>query len=192
MGRVCMAAKNKEHGRIITETKRLIIREMVQSDFDALCKILCDEEVMRAAYEKAFSVEEAQAWMNRQFKRYAECGFGLWAVVLKETNEMIGQCGLTMQGWREKELLEIGYLFQKAYWHNGYATEAAIACKEYAFSVLNANSVYSIIRNTHTASQNVASRNGMKMIDQFTKNFRCTDMNFFLYCAEKVNGKEAE
>lgn len=71
MGRVCMAAKNKEHGRIITETKRLIIREMVQSDFDALCKILCDEEVMRAAYEKAFSVEEAQAWMNRQFKRYA-------------------------------------------------------------------------------------------------------------------------
>lgn len=182
-----MTVKNIECGKIITETERLIIREMVQSDLDALCKILCDEEVMRAAYESAFSVEEAQNWMNRHFKRYAEYGFGLWAVELKETNEMIGQCGLTMQSWREKELLEIGYLFQKAYWHKGYATEAAIACKEYAFSVLNASSVYSIIRDTHIASQNVAVRNGMKIIDKFTKNFRYVDMDFSLYCAEKIN-----
>lgn len=138
--------------KIITETERLILRELTPSDFDALCEILCDEEVMRAAYETAFCPEEARAWMNRQFKRYAEHGFGLWAVVLKETNRMIGQCGLTMQGWREKELLEIGYLFQKAYWRHGYAAEAAIACKEYAFSVLHASEVYSIIRDTHAAS----------------------------------------
>ena len=182
-----MSVQNTERGRIITETERLIIREMVQSDLGALCKILCDEEVMRAAYESAFSVEEAQNWMNRHFKRYEEYGFGLWAVVLKETNEMIGQCGLTMQSWRERELLEIGYLFQKAYWHKGYASEAAIACKEYAFSVLNASSVYSIIRDTHIASQNIAVRNGMKIVDKFTKNFRYVDMNFFLYCAEKIN-----
>lgn len=182
-----MSVQNTERGRIITETERLIIREMVQSDLGALCKILCDEEVMRAAYESAFSVEEAQNWMNRHFKRYEEYGFGLWAVVLKETNEMIGQCGLTMQSWREKEILEIGYLFQKAYWHKGYATEAAIACKEYAFSALNASSVYSIIKDTHIASQNVAVRNGMKIVDKFTKNFRYVDMDFFLYCAEKIN-----
>ncbi len=48
--------------------------------------------------------------------------FGLWAVVLKETNEMIGQCGLTMQPWKESEVLEIGYLFERLYWHRGYAT----------------------------------------------------------------------
>ena len=180
-----MAVKNAEHGRIITETERLIIREMVQSDLGALCKILCDEEVMRAAYESAFSVEEAQNWMSRNFTRYTEHGFGLWAVALKETNEMIGQCGLTMQSWREKELLEIGYLFQKAYWNKGYATEAAIACKEYAFSVLNASSVYSMIRDTHIASQNVAVRNGMRVVDKCTKNFRHVDMNFLLYCVEK-------
>ena len=76
-----MAVQNTERGKIIAETERLIIREMVQSDFGALCKILCDEEVMREAYESAFSVEEAQNWMNRHFKRYE----GLWAVVLKET-----------------------------------------------------------------------------------------------------------
>ena len=182
-----MAVQNAERGRIIAETERLIIREMIQSDLGALCKILCDEEVMRVAYESAFSVEEAQNWMNRHFKRYEEYGFGLWAIVLKETNEMIGQCGLTIQSWRENEILEIGYLFQKAYWHKGYATEAAIACKEYAFSVLNASSVYSMIRDTHIASQNVAVRNGMKVVDKFTKNFRYVDMDFFLYCAEKIN-----
>ncbi|MGG1550303.1 GNAT family N-acetyltransferase [Paenibacillus ferrarius] len=168
------------------ETKRLIIREMVQSDYDALCGILCDEEVMRAAYESAFNLEEAQNWLNRHLKRYEEYGFGLWAVVLKETNEMIGQCGLTMQGWREKEILEIGFLFQKAYWHKGYATEAAIACKEYAFSVLNANRVYSIIRDTNIAAQKVATRNGMNIIDKDSKNFRNIDMEFFLYSVERT------
>ena len=168
------------------ETKRLIIREMVQSDYDALCGILCDEEVMRAAYESAFNLEEAQNWLNRHLKRYEEYGFGLWAVALKETNEMIGQCGLTMQGWREKEILEIGFLFQKAYWHKGYATEAAIACKEYAFSVLNANRVYSIIRDRNIAAQKVAVRNGMTIIDKDTKNFRNIDMEFFLYSVERT------
>ncbi|MNO19735.1 Acetyltransferase (GNAT) family protein [compost metagenome] len=141
---------------------------------------------MRVAYETAFNLEEAQNWLNRQLKRYEEYGFGLWAVVLKETNEMIGQCGLTMQGWRDKEILEIGFLFQKAHWHKGYATEAAIACKEYAFSVLNANRVYSIIRDTNTASQKVAVRNGMSIIDQDTKNFRNVDMECYLYSVERI------
>ena len=181
-----MTVKFSENKNKLIETERLIIREMVQSDFDALCKILCDEEVMRTAYGSAFSPEEAQNWLNRQLKRYAEYGFGLWAVVLKETNEMIGQCGLTLQGWRDKEMLEIGYLFQKAYWHRGYAAEAAIACREYAFTVLDADSVCSMIRDTHIASQNVAVRNGMKIIDKAAKNFRNTEMNFFLYSAERT------
>lgn len=99
---------------------------------------------------------------------------------------MIGQCGLTLQPWKGKELLEIGYLFQKAYWHKGYATEAAIAYREYAFTVLNADSVCSMIRDTHIASQNVAVRNGMKIIDKTTKNFRNTEMEFFLYSVDRA------
>ncbi|WP_322922263.1 GNAT family N-acetyltransferase [Paenibacillus campi] len=168
------------------ETKRLMIREMMQSDYEALCKILCDEEVMHIGYGSAFNLEEAQNWLHRHFKRYKECGFGFWAVVLKETDEMIGQCGLTMQNWKGKEILEIGYSFQKAHWHKGYATESAIACKEYAFSVLDANQVYSIIRDTNIASQKVAIGNGMKIIDKDTRNFRNIDMELFLYCVERT------
>ena len=105
---------------------------------------------------------------------------------LKETNKMIGKCCLTLQGRRDPEGLEIGYLFQKAYWHRGYAAEAAIACREYAFTVLDAASVCSMSRDTHIASQNVAVRNGMKIIDKAAKNFRNTEMNFFLYSAERT------
>ena len=85
------------------------------------------------AYEGAFSYSEVQEWLDRQIRRYQKWGFGLWAVILKETGGMIGQCGLTMQPWKEEEVLEIGYLFNRRFWHKGYAVEAARACKQYAF-----------------------------------------------------------
>lgn len=169
---------------MILETERLTLREMRQSDYSALCKILQNEEVM-VAYEGAFTDEEVQQWLDRQLKRYQEDGFGLWAVILKETNEMIGQCGLTMQDCEEKQILEIGYLLQKAYWHQGYASEAAIACKEYAFEKLNAEEVFSMIRDTNIASQNVAIRNGMTLVDQFMKHYRGVDMPHLLYSVKR-------
>lgn len=167
---------------MILETERLYLREMGQSDFDPLCKILQDEETM-AAYEGAFSDSEAQEWLDRQIFRYQQWGFGLWAVILKQTNEMIGQCGLTMQPWKDKEVLEIGYLFERSYWHKGYAIEAAMACKKYAFEILEADEVCSIIRDTNIASQNVAVRNGMTIVDTWTKHYRGVDMPHFRYVA---------
>lgn len=106
---------------MIFETDRLYLREMEQTDFSSLCEILQDKEVMYA-YEHAFTNYEVQEWLNRQIKRYEDYGFGLWAVILKDTNEMIGQCGLTMQDCDGNQVLEIGYLLKKKYWHNGYAT----------------------------------------------------------------------
>lgn len=167
---------------MILETERLYLREMNQADFNSLCKILQDEETMYA-YEGAFSDTEVQEWLDRQICRYQTWSFGLWAVVLKETNEMIGQCGLTMQPWKEEEVLEIGYLFERQYWHNGYATEAAIACKKYAFEILKAEEVCSIIRDTNTASQKVAVRNGMTRTDSWTKHYKGMDMPHDRYVA---------
>ncbi len=167
---------------MLLETDRLQLRELTQSDYPALCRILQDEEVMYA-YEGAFSGEEVQDWLDRQLARYRRYGFGLWAVLLKETGEVIGQCGLTMQQWKEEEVLEVGYLFQRAHWHNGYATEAARACKTYAFDMLGAEEVCSIIRDTNTASQNVAVRNGMEKKDSWTKHYRGIDMPHFRYIA---------
>ena len=165
---------------MILETERLYLREMEQSDFCSLCKILQDEDVMYA-YEGTFSDDEVQEWLDRQIARYQKWNFGLWAVILKETDEMIGQCGLTMQPWKDTEVLEIGYLFERLYWHQGYATEAARSCKKYAFEVLKASEVCSIIRDTNLASQNVAIRNGMTKMDAWTKHYRGVDMPHYRY-----------
>lgn len=165
---------------MIIETERLILREMTSDDYDALCKIMQDEKTMYA-YEGAFKDEEVHEWLARQFKRYEKYGFGLWAVILKENNQMIGQCGITMQMWKDEEVMEIGYLFNRHYWHNGYAIEAARACKKYAFEVLKADEICSIIRDTNIASQNVAKRNGMQVADTWIKHYRGVDMPHFRY-----------
>lgn len=166
--------------KIILETERLVLREMRAEDEFALRLMLQDPEVMYA-YNGAFTDEETRGWLNNQFARYAEYGFGLWAVVLKENGQMIGQCGITWQNWKDERVLEIGYLFQKAYWHHGYAAEAARACRAYAFDALDAECVHSIIRETNAASRNVAERNGMKVVDQWVKHYRGEDMPHVLY-----------
>jgi RimJ/RimL family protein N-acetyltransferase len=170
---------------LILETARLNLREIQQTDYSDLAEILQDDETM-LAYEGAFTNEEVQQWLDRQRERYTDDGFGLWAVILKETNKMIGQCGLSMQDANGKQVLEIGYLLNRAYWHKGYASEAAIACKEYAFTKLNADEVFSIIRDTNTASQNVALRNGMVIVEHFVKHYRGVDMPHYLFSVKRV------
>lgn len=170
---------------MILETKRLYLREMDQGDFGDLCEILQDSGTMRA-YEGAFSDGEVQEWLDRQISRYRMWNFGLWAAVLKDTDKMIGQCGLTMQPWKDGEVLEIGYLFNRQYWHMGYATEAARECKRYAFEVLGADEVCSIIRDTNTASQRVAIRNGMTVKDSFVKHYRGVDMPHYRYAVHNL------
>lgn len=166
------------------ETKRLYLRELQPSDREALSKILQDEQTMYA-YEGAFSDTEVQAWLDKQLKNYQRNGFGLWAAVLKETGEMIGQCGLTWQELTGEQVLEIGYLFQRAFWHKGYASEAAMACKNYAFEMLQADEVFSIIRDTNVPSQRVAERNGMTRCGEFIKHYRGIDMPHYVYSVQK-------
>lgn len=172
---------------MVLETRRLYLRRMREDDFDALCKILQDGDVMYA-YGHAFREDEVREWLGRQLARYARWGFGLWAVVLKENEEMIGQCGVTMQDFEGREVPEIGYLFQKAYWHQGYATEAALACREYAFGALGFDEVFSIIRESNIASQNVAKRLGMTPCGRFVKHYYGMDMPHIVFSVRREGG----
>lgn len=171
--------------KYIIETSRLLMREMGADDFKDICSILQDERVMYA-YNGAFNDEETVDWIERQIKRYEEYKFGLWAVLLKRSGRIIGQCGITMQEYDGKPVPEIGYLFAFDYWHHGYATEAAAACKEYGFGKLHFDTLYSIIRETNTASINVALRNGMRPIGTLKKHYRGIDMPHIVYGVSSV------
>lgn len=164
----------------IMETPRLLMREMDQDDFDDLCALLQDRAVMYA-YEHDFTPADVQDWLQRQLDRYERYGFGLWALILKETGEFIGQAGLTMQDAAGEEVLEIGYLLKHAFWHLGYATEATAACKEYAFETLKAPKVCCLIKADNIASQKVAKGMGMKKVKELKKTYYNGEMLHFLY-----------
>ena len=170
---------------MILETERLYLREMTEDDFPALCLMLQDPEVMYA-YGHAFSDEEAHQWLDKQLDNYLRDGFGLWAMILKESGEMIGQCGLTWQDvGAGAPVLEVGYLFLRAHWHQGFATEAARACRDWAFSILRAPRVHSVIRDTNVASQRVAQRNGMAREKAFTAHYYNVPVPHYLYTVWK-------
>ena len=170
----------------ILETDRLFLREFIDSDFTDLCEILQDKDVMYA-YEHSFSEDEVKSWYNRLLVgHYEKYGFGLWAVIHKETNELLGQCGLTIQDINGIEYLEIGYSFKKKHWHKGYAVESALGCKNYAFEKLKAEKVYSIIRDSNITSQKVAKRIGMEKINEVIKHYY--NMNMLHYIFEVKNG----
>ena len=169
----------------ILETDRLALREMTDGDFPALCRMLQDGEVMYA-YEHAFSDQEAWDWLRRQQERYRTDGFGLWAVVEKNSGEMVGQCGITWQKLGDgTRVPEVGYLLEKAAWHRGYAAEAARACRDYAMDRLGFGEVYSIIRDNNLASQKVARRNGMRERGSFMKHYYGMDMPHIVFSVRR-------
>lgn len=169
---------------MVLETGRLALRRLEESDGKALAAILGDPEVMYA-YEHGFSEAEVRDWLRRQRERYAQYGFGLWAVLDKGTGELVGQCGVTMQDWCGREVPEIGYHLRRDCWHQGYATEAAVACREYAFRTLGFPEVYSIIRENNLPSQRVAIRNGMSVRGAFVKHYYGMDMLHLVFSVKR-------
>ena len=157
------------------ETERLLLRPHTLDDYEALCEILQDPQAMYA-YEHALPDWEAREWLERQIARQEKFGYSPWAVILKESGRLIGQCGLSWQETDREDELEIGYLLNRVYWHKGYAAEAAIACRDYAFDVLGQERVCSIIRDNNLSSQAVARRMGMKPERTFVKHYYGMEM----------------
>ena len=158
------------------ETGRLLLREMTQEDYPALAAILQDPQVMYA-YEHAFSPGETQAWLDRQRDRYALYGHGLWAVVLKETGRMIGQCGLTWQVWRDSTVLEVGYHLCRDCWGRGYATEMARGMIAHA-AAQGAGKITVDVNRENAASNHIVQKLGFAPVGDRTYTKRGTDRLF--------------
>jgi ribosomal-protein-alanine N-acetyltransferase len=144
----------------ILQTQRLSLREFELENLDALATILCDRETMRY-YPAPFDRADVKDWIERNRARYTKDGFGLWAMILKSTGELIGDCGLVRQSVDGLDEIEIGYHVRRDLWGQGFATEAAQACREYGFANLGVDRLISLIRPENLASCRVAEKNGM-------------------------------
>ena len=106
-----------ENGQVALETERLILREMVEDDLEALLKVLGDAEAM-VRYPAPFTQQWVSEWISWSRGNYSEHGCGLWAVVLKATGDVIGGCGLTWQrvGYSQERQLEAGWHVRRDLW----------------------------------------------------------------------------
>jgi [ribosomal protein S5]-alanine N-acetyltransferase len=142
-------------------TDRLTFREMVAEDFNFLHSMLGDPEVMRF-YPRVLDREGSQDWLDRMMARQERDGHSFWLVADKTTHEPIGQVGLVNQEVDGAIEAEIGYMLARSKWQNGYAREAAVAVRDYAFNQLGKQRVISLIRPVNIPSQRVALSYGAK------------------------------
>lgn len=147
-------------------SERLILREMTYDDFDALYAILGDSDIMQH-YPYTFDEARVRGWIERNIERYSIFGFGLWAVTLRETGEMIGDCGLSMQIIKGQIRPEIGYHIRADKQRQGYGSEAARAVRNWTFENTPFNMVYSYMKYTNIGSYSTALANGMHFIEEF-------------------------
>ena len=145
----------------ILETDRLFLREMNMDDFDALYQVLADSEIMQH-YPYTFDEKRVRDWIERNMNRYLKDGFGLWAVCLKDTGEMIGDCGLTLQNIEGEMLPEIGYHIRRDKQHKGYAKEAAKGVLDWAKENTDYPALYSYCKYTNLPSIKTAEAIGME------------------------------
>lgn len=168
----------------VLETQRTYLRHISQSDFDEIAAVLGDIEVMYA-WEHAFSEAEIRDWISENIIRYSRDGYSYLAVVLKDTGRIIGVCGLLKEEADNQEYIGIGYIFQKAFWHQGLAFECARACKNYAFDILHVPLLTAQIRPDNTSSRKVAEKLGMSVIKHFERIYRGKRIPHILYgCSE--------
>ena len=151
---------------MILETPRLLLREMTDEDFSALHAILSDPETMKY-YPKPYDESGTRRWINWCRESYQKNGFGLWAVILKESGEFIGDCGISLQPIHGEWLPEIGYHICKDHWRKGYASEAAAACIRLAFERFDFPAVYSYMKHTNEPSARTAMTYGCRQVEAF-------------------------
>lgn len=161
----------KKQEKFILETERLLLREMGYSDFNALSLVLCDKDNMKY-FDEIYDEEKVHRWIERSVQRYKVFGFGFWAVCLKETGEMIGNCGITMQNIHGFICPEMGYHLNAEYQKKGYMKEAAIAVRDWIFQNTPFNSIFSYMTKSNLPSQKVAASYGCKKVEEYNDNGR--------------------
>lgn len=164
-------------------TNRLIIRDYVEEDFDAAFALFSDPVTM-SFWPRPFDREQTKAWMDKSRLSSETSGFGRWVVALKDTNRIIGDCGLMRSIIDDTMEYDLGYIISRDYWHQGYGLEAADACLNYGFEVLGLPRICANMPHDHDASRKVAEKLGMKQEKIFV-NAKNRNIPTFLYARSR-------
>lgn len=145
-------------------TSRLRLRPFTLEDAAEMYALNADPEVMRYVPDLPFEdVAAARRFLEAYLPIYAS-GYGRLAVIRREDTAFLGWCGLKKH---EDGAVDLGYRFHRRYWGIGYATEAAMACRDHAFTVLGLDSIYAHAAHDNLASQRVLTKIGMRYSGEF-------------------------
>jgi len=145
----------------VLETERLSLRPMRRDDAKPLMRLFGDPFFMESFGRGPFDESEMSAWVARNLAHQEQHGYGLFTIVLRRSEQVIGDCGLEVMELEGEREVELGYDLRRDLWGNGYATEAALAVVEHAFGQLGLHRLVSMIRVGNSRSARVAERLGM-------------------------------
>jgi [ribosomal protein S5]-alanine N-acetyltransferase len=156
---------------LIIETERLILREFLHSDAEALFEMDKNPEVHKYLWNKPLTnIEEVHDYIKLVRQQYLDNNIGRFVVVLKETKEVIGWAGLkfsTQMVNNKINFYDIGYRLNEKFWGKGYATEASFAWLDYGFNVMKIKLMEAAAHTNNIASNKILQKIGMKMTEQY-------------------------
>ncbi len=156
---------------LLLETKRLLFRPLEITDAQAMFELDKNPNVhLYLGNNPVKSIDECYNYIENIKKQYIQNGIGRFAVVIKETNEVIGWAGIkfiTIPENNHTNFYDLGYRFQEEHWKKGYATEAAIAWLDYGFNVMNIPIIYASAHIENIGSNTILQNIGMKQNGQF-------------------------
>ena len=145
------------------ETDRLYMRRFRTNDLDVFSQILGQDEVGQwLPRGRGYTKDEVEKFLDNVAKHWQEKGYGIWAVIEKESGKIIGHCGLNYV--KQNDEVEVLYGFGKEYWGLGYATEAAKAALSFGFEKIGLDRIVAFAKIDNIASRRVIEKIGLKYI----------------------------
>lgn len=155
----------KKRTMVILETERLYLREFTTDDAENAYLLNLDPEVIKYTGDEAFeSIEVAKIFLAN-YDHYKKYGFGRWAVISKEDNELLGWCGLKYTS--DLDEFDIGFRFFKKHWNKGFATESAKACLDLGFNKFKMQEIIGRAMKANIGSVKVLEKIGLTYFKSF-------------------------
>jgi len=159
----------------LLESKRLYFRNFIPDDCEEMFLLNADWDVLKYTGDEVFnSIAETRAFLEKyQVETYEKIGYGRMTTILKETDEVIGWCGMKYHPHMEE--VDLGYRFHKRFWNKGYGTEAAVACLDFAYKSLHIKTIAAYANEKNIGSCRVLEKAGFNytgMAEQYNKMWR--------------------